>query len=360
MKKFTKAINMYLHRTQIGFLLLLLPLTACGGGSQAEDAVATVAEKVTSVVVRTVVAEDLEETFTLPGSLEAWEDLTLAAEVAGPVRWIGPPEGGRVQRGEAILRIDPESAQANLSRSRAEFAVQEKRLARLQQLLAQKFVSQQEFDETQKAFEVANADLVRARVALEKSTLLSPVDGVLDTLLVDRGEYVKEGTPVAVLVQVDRLKALVEVPEKDISFLRPGQPVQVLPAAVAGRAAESRPGRIIHLTYKADPATRTYLAKIEVANADGVLRPGMITRVGFLRRQLGQVIAIPLYAVVERGGVPVVFVEEAGTARLRPVKTGAVIGERIIIEEGLTAGDRLLVKGQQLIADGSPIRVGEE
>ncbi|MBE0595739.1 MAG: efflux RND transporter periplasmic adaptor subunit, partial [Desulfuromonadales bacterium] len=243
--------------------------------------------------------------------------------------------------------------------ARAEFAVQEKRLSRLQQLLTDKFVSQQEFDEAQKAYDVARAELARARLALGKSTLFSPVDGVLDSLLVDRGEYVAEGAPVAVLVQVDRLKALVEVPEKDVSFLRPGQAVEVVAAAISGGNSGGRPGRIIHLAYKADPATRTYLAKVEIANDDGALRPGMITRVGFVRRQLGEVIAVPLYAVVERGGARAVFIEEAGVAHLRPVKTGAIVGDRIVIEEGLAAGDRLLVKGQQLVADGSRVSADE-
>ncbi|MFA5516395.1 MAG: efflux RND transporter periplasmic adaptor subunit [Desulfuromonadales bacterium] len=337
-------------------LLLLLLLTACGEKSQAENAETKApAEKVTVVVVEPVVLADLQETFTLPGSLEAWEDLTLAAEVAGPVRWIGVREGDRVRRGEPLLRIDPETAEANLARARAEFAVREKQLQRLEKLLEQKFVSQQEYDEARKAFDIAHADLARARLALEKSTLLSPVDGVVDLLLIDRGEYVAEGAPVAVLVQVDRLKALVEVPEKDVSWLRSGQTVDVLPAAIAGPAGKVREGKILHLAYKADPLTRTYLAKIEVRNPAGDLRPGMILRARFLRRELTQAIAIPLYAVVERGGERIVFVEVQGIAQRRPVRTGAVLGDRVVIEEGLRPGDRLLVQGQQLVTDGTKI-----
>ncbi len=73
--------------------------------------------------------ENLQESFTLPGTLEAWEDLTLAAEVAGPVRSIGCGKGSGCAGDETILRIDPETAETNLDRARAEFAVREKQFA---------------------------------------------------------------------------------------------------------------------------------------------------------------------------------------------------------------------------------------
>lgn len=340
-------------------ILMLLASTGCNQG-RAENGVAPPVEKITPVTVHTVAAEDVQETFTLPGTLEAWEDLTLAAELAGAVRWIGASEGDRIRQGEVLVRIDPEAVEAELGRAEAEFELQEKNLERLRRLLAEKFVSQQEFDRGRQAFEAARAELRQARAAREKSALPSPVDGVLDRLLVDRGEYVAEGAPVAVLVQVDRLKVLVEVPEKDVPLLRAGQTVQVLPAAITGEAGGTRRGEILHLAYKADPSTRTYLAKVAIDNRDGSLRPGMITRVGFVRRSLKDVIAVPLYAMVERGGGRAVFVDEGGTARLRPVRIGPVVGERVIIEQGLAPGDRLLIEGQQLVADGTKIQVSGE
>ncbi len=345
---------------QRGWRQLKVALLLCAALLAAVPALATEGRKATNVSVAPVVRSDLQERFTLPGTLEAWEDLTLAAEEAGVVRWIGPQEGDEVEKDAAILRIDPETLEANLARDQAEFDLQQNHFERLQRLVEKKLVSRQEFEDGRQILEVARAKLKLAQVALEKSTLKSPVTGVLDRLLVDRGEYVSVGTPAAVVVQVDRLKVLVDVPEKDIPFLQVGQQVEVIAAPVIGPSGPVRSGEIIHLAYKADPTTRTYRAKMAVENADRRLRPGMIVRVGLVRRALTQVVAVPLFALVDRDGAKVVYVEDQGVARLRPVVPGAVIGEQIVIQQGLKGGERLIVKGQHLVADGLPVTVVEE
>jgi membrane fusion protein, multidrug efflux system len=346
------------QRWGMGLLaIVLLAATGCGKGTEARDETPAV-EKVVRVHISDVMQEDLQETFTLPGTLEAWEDLTLAAEIPGPVRWVGPREGDRIKAGQAILRIDPETLDAHRSRDQAAFELRQRQYERLEQLRQENFVSEQEYEVARQAYQVAEADLRRSRLALEKSTLRAPIDGVLDRLLVDRGEFVSDGTPVAVVVQVDRLKVLVDIPEKDVSFLRPGQQVQVTVAAIDSDHQPARPGEITHLSFKADPSTRTYRAKIAVENADELLRPGMIVRVGFNRRNLPQVIAVPLFAVVDRGGSRFVFVEVDGRAAVRPVQTGAVLGERVVIQAGLGHGERLIVQGQHLLSDGVRVTQG--
>ncbi len=121
----------------------------------------------------------------------------------------------------------------------------------------------------------------------------------------------------------------------------------------------TREGRLTHLAYKADPVTRTYRAKVEVDNRDRQLRPGMIVRIEALRRTFADAVAVPLYAVIDHDGRKVVFVEEQGKARLRPVEIGRALGEQVVIRAGLVAGERLIVKGQHLLSDGMPVTVEE-
>jgi membrane fusion protein, multidrug efflux system len=349
---------------QVGMVTVgaaMLIIAGCGKGSEAGNGSAAAGiERVTQVRVSAVQPEDLRETFTLPGTLEAWEDLTLAAEIAGPVRWVGPREGARVRKGDPILRIDPETLEANVERDQAEFDLQSKMVERLQSLVDEKFVSRQEYDNALRAFEVAGADLRRSRLALAKSTLRSPVDGVLDRLLIDRGEYVSEGAAAAIVVQVDRLKVLVDVPEKDVPYIRVGSQAHVTLTPISGgsNTGATLAGEVNYLSYRADPLTRTYQARVVVDNSAGTLRPGMIVRVGFSRRNLDDVIAIPLFALVDRGGAKVVFVEEDGFARMRTVRTGPMIGARIVIDEGLRAGERLITDGQHLLSDGTRVAAG--
>ena len=341
--------------------LCLLPLVAgCGSDSSSESAAATQAaavDKATSVKVQLVTAQDLEERLTLPGTLEAWEDLMLAAEIAGPVDWVGPREGQTLSVGQKILTIDSMSQQANLEGARVDAKVKQKAMERLASLVAENLVSRQEYDNSVTAYEAAKQQLELARIALQKSSVTAPLAGVLDARLVERGEYLKVGDPVAVVVQVDRLKALVDVPEKDVRYFHVGEEVRVIQAQIDTGAEISRPGRLIHLAYKADPLTRTYRAKIEVDNRDRQLRPGMIVRIEALRRAIKDAIAIPLYAVVDLDGRKVVFVEAQGKAMLRPVTIDRVIGDRALILDGLNREERLIVKGQQLLADGAAVKV---
>ncbi len=347
----------------VPLLLLSFAIGGCGNSNDVDakpDSPPAAKVQVMNVKILTLEPQDLEENFVLPANLEAWEDLTLAAEQAGAIRWVGPKEGDRISKGEEILKIDPETLEASLARDRAELERQKGHLDRLRRLVEKRLVSQQEYEDGRLAFEVARAQFKLSEVALNKSVLKSPVDGVLDDLLVDRGEYVGVGDPMAVLVQVDRLKALIDVPEKDVSFLKGGQRVKLVLASTDGRDGPERDGEIIHLAYKADPMTRTYRAKIGVDNRDGAMRPGMIVRAQFLRRKFTNAVAVPLYALIDYEGEKVVYVAEGDVARRVIVRPEAVLGEQVVISQGLSAGERLIVKGQHVLNDGAAIAVREE
>jgi membrane fusion protein (multidrug efflux system) len=347
----------------------LFPMTLIAGllfvsgcdkpAADATPAVATVA-KALPVAVQTVTLQDIVETFTLPGTLSAWEDLTLAAEVAGVVTWVGPQEGEAVAKGAALIAIDPETRKAILARDTVEADLTQKKMARQQQLVDEQLVSRQEFEDSVTAWERAKAALSLAQIELDKSTLRAPVSGVLDRRLVERGEYVKVGDPVALLVQVDRLKVEVDVPEKDVPYFKVGTGVQVVQASLPGHEPLRREGQLVHLAYKADPLTRTYRARIDIDNRDLSLRPGMIVRIEAVRRTLPQALAVPLYALVDRDGGKIALVVEAGQARVRPVTVEAIIGDQAVITAGLAAGEQLIIKGQQLAVDGTPVQVEGE
>ena len=341
--------------------LCLLPLVVgCGSDPQSETDVAaqlSAVEKATSVNVQLVSAQDLKEHFTMPASLHAWEDLTLAAEIAGPVDWVGPHEGETLKAGQKIMTIDSVSQKANLERDRVDAKVKQKAMERLASLVAENLVSRQEYDNSVTAYEASKQNLKLAQIALQKSSVSAPLAGVLDARLVERGEYVKAGDPVAVVVQVDRLKALVDVPEKDVRYVHAGEEVSVIQAQIDTGEEVRRAGKLIHLAYKADPLTRTYLGKIEIDNRDRQLRPGMIVRIEALRREIKDAIAIPLYAIVDHDGRKVVFVEVQGKAILRSVKIDRILGDQAIILDGLSLNEHLIVKGHQLLADGVKVKV---
>ncbi len=343
----------------IGFLLAALLLSGCSRNEGQVVAATERPAKVVPVAIETVAPSDLMETFTLPASLEAWEDLTLAAEIAGPVRQLKFQEGDRVAAGTVLLEIDPETLRSNLVREEENYAVTTRKVRRYRDLAAEGLVSQQELDELENSLTAAEAGLRATRLQLAKSYPKAPVSGVVDRLYIDRGEYIELGKPLLRLVQVDKLKVIVDVPEKDVPFLQVGQEVEILPAVINNRPVETVRGTIDHIAFSADSSTRTYRTKIVIDNSAGQLRPGMIVRAKFIRQQLPQVISAPLYAVLDRDGEKLVFVAEAGAARKVPVKIGSSVGERLVIAAGLTPGQQLIVQGQQLLTDGALVQTGE-
>ncbi len=316
--------------------------------------------KAVNVVVFPLVPETIEETFVLPGTLEAWENLTLSLEQSGPIEWVGPREGDRVKAGQPILTIDKSLLEIRHARNQTEFDLARKQLERVMKLYEKQLVSQRELDEAQQAFDNASTDLEQSSISIEKSTLVSPINGILEEILVERGEYGNVGMPAAIVVQVDRLKVAVDVPEKDVSFVHAGQDVEVLTADLEGQPGTVRGGEVFHVSYLADQSTRTYQAKIEIDNSEGLLRPGKIVRVRFVRRTLRDVLVVPLYAVLDRGGNRSVYVEAGGQAFLREVELGPVIGDRVVVLGGLEEGGRLIIRGQQLVGDGDPVNVRED
>ncbi len=335
----------------------LCALVACNAKTDGEEGRAK-PEKIIPVTIEVIRKSDLAEKFTLPASLEAWEDLTLAAEISGAVQKINIKEGDHVEAGETLLEIDPDTVRSYLARDQENVAVIERKLARYRQLEAEGLISQQELDDLNNALTAACANLQTTRLRLAKSFPEAPVAGLVDHLFIDRGEYVDPGKPLLRLVDVSRLKVVADVPEKDVHFLKTGQTVQVITTVPGVSHVEPIPGTINFIAYAADPVTRTYTTKIVIDNHQLRLRPGMIVRVEFIRQKLDQVIAVPLFAVMDRDGQKIVFVEENDVVHQVKVVTGRSIGRKIVIKKGLKQGQHLVVKGQQFLSDG--IRVKEE
>ncbi|MCK4623087.1 MAG: efflux RND transporter periplasmic adaptor subunit [Desulfuromonadales bacterium] len=350
-----------LKRWQITLMIFCLSfaLVSCGNSEEKTAAAIDTPEKVVSVTIEQVVGRDLQDSFILPASLEAWEDLILAAEIAGPVRKFNYREGERVETGDVLLEIDPETLQTNLVMQEENYRVSNRKLKRYQKLSVEGLISQQELDELNNSQTAAAAALRATRLQLARCFPKAPVSGVVDRHFVDRGEYVDLGKPLLRLVQVDRLKVIVDVPEKDVQSLQVGQSVEIIPATMNGNSPTEITGTIDSIAFSADLSTRTYRTKMILDNSAGNLRPGMIVRARFLRRLLTQVITAPLYAVLDREGEKLVYVEDQGIARRLKVVTGRSVGRRIVITSGLSAGQHLIVSGQQLLIDGARVQVEE-
>lgn len=306
------------------------------------------------VKVEEVVSVTMRDVLVLPGQTQALHDVRLAAQRGGVVEWAGVTEGDVVRAGQPIARIDLTALGAALDRARANLGLAEDQVRRRSDLYARGVLAKEELDQARNELTSARTRLREAEVDYDHGTVTSTLDGVVNALHVDPGEFVGEGDPVADIVDAATMRVNFDVPEGDVRFLAQGQDVTVHVDAYPERRWA---GRIDFVAWKADPATRTFQVRVVVDNADGHIRPGMIARGAFLRRLIEGAVTAPLFTVQDKGGERIVFVERDGTAFARTVALGVIEGDRVQVLEGLEPGDRLIVAGHAEVEDGTRVNV---
>lgn len=261
-------------------------------------------------------------------------------------------EGDYVVAGQPIVLLEQSLFQARYDRALAQYEYDEREYQRLLGLFERGATSKTEVDDTRTRRSVSLAALNEARHDLDRTIIHAPIAGTLNRLPKEVGEYVSPGDEVAEIVQVDTVKAVVAVPERDIHYLELGEP-----AAVQLRGQDERVinGRITYISALAETGARTTRLEITVDNSERLVRSGQIVRAHLTRRVLEDVILIPLDAVIplERGYV--VYVVEDGHAARREVELGLIEGRRVQVTSGLAADDQLIVSGQRYVGPGEAV-----
>ncbi len=205
---------------------------------------------------------------------------------------------------------------------------------------------------------ISKARLAEVRARLERTRILAPMAELLNDLLVEEGEYVQAGTPLAELVDTDTVKVVVEVPERDIAFFAVGQKAEVF--ADAKGQEKSLTGTITFISKLADQQTRSTRMEITLDNKEGLLRSGQIVRARLTRQILRDAIFIPLLAVIPMEEGKAVYVVNSSQAQRREVELGVIKGDRVQVTRGLAPGDRLIIAGHRFVAPGQKVNVVAE
>ena len=341
----------------IAVVLMLLSGAGCGRSESKVQSENDYKDQAVKVSVTTIEPTVIRDVIILPGETEAWQDVRLAADKDGQVEWVGPHEGQEVTKGQLIAKIDASALKAALDHAEASFNLADKIYQRRKLLFEREVIAQEELDksEAERAFALSN--LKQVRTEYERGAVRAPIDGIVNHFYVDAGEFVGRGAPLADVVDVDKIKINVNVPELDVRYLQAGQQVRVTVDAFPDRQL---PGTIAFVAYKADQTTKTFDVRVEIDNTDHTIRPGMVARVAFLRRTITDALVAPLSAIVDKGGERVVFVENAGIAHSRTVTIGVIEGNRVQIASGLEPGDHLIVIGQTEVEEGMRVSTGQD
>lgn len=343
-----------------------LAVTAVGCGSEAanatEDAGAeggTGYVKVVNVVAAPVQTSDFTAWVRITGEALADDDVTVSAQETGVIVRFFADKGERLGKDAPIAKIDDEVLRAQVEEARAAADLAHERFLRQKQLWEiEKIGSEITFLQTKYDAEQARARFEQLAARLARTTVRAPVAGVFDDRFVEAGEIVSPGTPVARVIDASRLEVTGGVPERFGPFVREGELAVITFDVLPERTFE---GRISYVGAAVDPRSRTFPIEIVMENPDGAVKPQMIANVQVATERLQDVIVVPRDVLIrtEDGYQAFVVAESEGgdVAEARDVTLGASFENRVVVTDGLAPGDRLVVRGQQLVDPGDRVAI---
>lgn len=308
---------------------------------------------------------------TVVGNLIGLQTVDVAPRTNGRLVSVNIQLGDPVRRGQVLAKVEDREiveqvsqaeasqqvSKATIRQREADLKVAEVNFERSKNLFQRQLLAKQALDDAESKFLAAEAqiDLSKAqlmqadarlqelRINLQNTNVTSPVDGFVGKRNVDPGAMVSQNTPIASVVEISRLKMVVNVVEKDIRLVTVGDSGDVDVDAYPG---EKFRGRIARVAPVLDPATRTATMEIEIANSDNRLKPGMYARVSLTVEERQDTLVAPKTAVIDfeskRG---VWMANQDNRAIFKPVELGLEDVDRVEITAGLKEGDRIVTTG---------------
>jgi len=311
-----------------------------------------------NVTVMTVAAEpNLADTFELPAVVEPNRVVTVSAEFEGRIERIPREEGCEVRGGDLLILLNEDLIRPAYDMAKAQLERDEIEYNRMKNLVDDDATSRRDLDDATTKRDISKAQLDEVAARLERTRILAPLDGILNDIMVEEGEYVSVGAPVAEIVETNVVKAVVQVPERDIVFFDVGRQADVRVHTRDGNKWLT--GEITFISELADQQTRSTRMEITVPNEEGVVRSGQIVTVNLTRRVLKDAVMIPLLAVIPMEKGHSVYVVNSSEAKRREVEFDIIQGERVRITSGIEPGNKLIVEGHRFVAPGQKVNIIE-
>jgi membrane fusion protein (multidrug efflux system) len=326
------------------------------------------AERVINVQGQTVERKSLKPFVEAIGSLKAFEEVIASSQVEGLLTRVYVEEGTPVTKGKVLAAVDDTDYRLEVRRADAALKQTEATLVntkveqkRKEALYKEQLVTQQQFDDVVTRLALAEAEVDRAKAAMElarerlaKVKIYSPLQGYVKEKKVSAGDYVRNGTPLFSLIKVDPIKLLFTVTEKDVGKLRVGQQVLFKVDSTPGKDFAAK----VSIVYPSlEERTRTLQVEALASNRGGLLKPGLFTRVILYTSEARDMVVVPITSILYEADTMKVFLVEGDRAKERKVKLGGKYGELVEVTEGLKAGETIVTVGQNNLAEGVKVHV---
>ena len=309
----------------------------------------------TAVPVEVVEAAlgDISAFIETNGTLEAEREVDIVSRTGGPLVELRTEEGLYVRAGQVLAQIDETELRAQVEISRVALNQAEVAYARARASFENQVVSQEVYDTALSTLESARAQLDGNEIQLGYTRIEAPFDGLIIERAVKQGETITNGQRLFRVSDFDPLLCQIQVPERDLTRLSLGQQAFLEVEAFPGAAFE---GRVLRISPVVDAATGTIRVTIEV-DRQGRLSPGMFATVRLVTDTKADALIMPKRALSLESLADEVFVVEDGVAHRRPVTLGYEDDERVEVTSGLSAGDRIIVVGQDGLTDATPVQI---
>ncbi len=344
-------------------ILLLIPVLWKPRVVQAKTKGMPPALVVTAPVERGVMAPKSD----FVGTVYFREVSDVSSEVTGRVQGFTFEEGRRVKKDAVLVRLssallekDIEAKKALYRALLAEIEKAEKDFNRVKNLYREDSIAGQVYDDhyfnlksLKSRRDALDAEIERLDIELQKHAIRAPFDGVVLERLTARGEWLSPGSKVAKVAFYDRVDVVIDLPEEDIRFVKRGETVTV---TISGKAHK---GRIRSIVPRGDISSRTFPVKIDLKNT-GNLKQGMDATVTIPTGRKVDTLIVPRDAVISMFGRTVVFAVLDGKAKMLPATIVGYDGLRAGIRApGLKEGMPVVIKGNERLRNGQPVRVGQ-
>lgn len=360
------------------FLVIVLVGGGCASKHETDGNPKSPAVSVKGVGIETIRSVAVPELLDVVGTVRARTSAVVSVRVPGVISLLKVREGDRVRKGQVLARLDAmenqsaaaaavagiDEAQRALEEARSRKTLADTTFDRFSRLFSEQAISRQEFDVKQTERELATQGVARAEARLRQAQegsraagtmadytrIVAPISGIITSKQADLGATVFPSQPLMTIEDEGSYQLELAIPESMSAKVRPGTVAQVRLDAIDSNFA----AKINELVPSADPLSRTFIAKINLGVKG--LKSGMFGRGAIVLGSSVNGLVVANKAVVERGTMTSVWVVDSqNIVRMRLVKLGKALGDRVEVLSGLSAGERVVVSGVEKLSEGAKV-----
>ena len=334
----------------ISLALLTLCLTNCSKQPEIEPV-----RKIIPVKVMSIGLSNQSHTQNYVGTIEESSSVSLCFSGTGTIERVLVSEGERIIKGQLLASLNSGTARNAYASAKSTLNQAQDAYNRLKPLHEKGSLTDIKFIEAESGLEKAKAMEAIAKKSVEDCNLYAPMGGVISSRSVEEGVNVMPGMPAFKLVSIEEVDVKISIPENEISEIGIGQPASIVISALNNKEYK---GAIYKKGVEGNLLSRTYDIRIRLKNTQLELMPGMVCKVYIEQPDKPENIAIPNRAIqISHDNKKFVWLADGNTAKRRFITTGSLSNSGVIVETGLSEGDKLIIEGYQKVSEGMKINI---